>query len=237
MNSDQEIIHEFVDRKSSATLINELHAKLLERQSKYIRNAPMIPNVSSIMVKDEGYIDKLGVSSPRDLITDNWGKLLASLWCQTNAAGVSVSLTDTSGNPQTVQHHNWNTSSSSPTSGRSGFFGPGGGSSMSNTTLCYLGTGLTPVARSDYAVETPCTGALGTVLSGLGAGYGSAQVTWSQVSAPATVANDVAESAICKQGNIQSNGNLMVFCLLRYNYTPTTIAIGKTAVIDTTITV
>jgi hypothetical protein len=234
MISDLEIIKSYIDKSYKKETIRDLHAELLMRQSLANRERAIIPNVSSILVQNEGYIDKLGVSSARDLVTDNFGKLLASIFSNTAGTGSSVYLADYENNVQyPFIAGNWNTGDP-PTAGRSGFFGDST-SSQGNTTYLVLGTGLTTVARSDYNVETACTGALGGYLpSTAGAGYGSGEVAFQFVSPAATVANDVAESAIFKTG-INDHSQSRYICFLRYNYSPTTIAIGKQAVIDTTL--
>lgn len=233
MKTDQELVAEYLDKKDSNKTLGALHRELLERQKENI----LMPNVSTVKVTKDGYLDKLGVSHPLDLITDNWGKLLASLWCNTNGVGVLVSLVNSSNVVDPVQHHNWNTSSSFPTTGRSGAWGPGGASSMAATGFMRLGSDGTLVQRSDYNVGIACAGALGNLVTIPSAGYGSNLVTFSAISQPATVADTVRESAMFKNINIALSGTIRTFCLLRYNYSDTPVGIGEIVTADVTISI
>jgi hypothetical protein len=235
MICDQDIIKGYIDKKFTPKTISDLHQELLLRQGMHNVRRSILPNVSSITVLDDGYIERLGVSAPHDLVTDNLGKLIASIFSNTAGTGSSVNLTSIVGvNQYNCQAGNWNNNCTTPTSGRSGFFGDGT-TAQGNTTYLQLGTGLTEVLRSDITVETPCTGALaGNLPAPSGAGYGSGEIAFQVVSPAATIANDVAESAICKSG-LDDHHNNNIYCVLRYNYTPVTIAIGKQAVVDTTL--
>jgi hypothetical protein len=233
MKNDQDLVSEYVDKKDSSRTIEALHRELLERQKESI----LMPNVSTVKITSDGYLDKLGVSHPLDLITDNWGKLMASLWCNTNGIGVLQTLLNEVGIAYDVQHHNWNTSSGTPTTGRSGAWGPGGGGVQANTGLMGLGSNGALVQRSDFNVGTPCLGALGNLVVIPSAGYGSNLVTFSAVSQPATVADTVRESAMFKDCNRANNGALETFCFLRYNYSDTPVGIGEIVTADVTISI
>jgi hypothetical protein len=233
MKSDQDLVSEYVDKRNSSKTLEALHNELLERQREHI----LMPNVSTIKVVSDGYLDKIGVSHPLDLITDNWGKMLASLWCNTNGVGVVKTLYNINNIAIPVQHHNWNTSATSPTSGRSGAWGPGGASAQAATGQVSLGSDGTLVQRSDVKVGMPCLGALGNWFTIPSAGYGSNLVTFSAVSQPATIADTVRESALFKKCNRQDNGSLDDFCFLRYNYSDTVVGIGEIVTIDVTISV
>jgi hypothetical protein len=233
MKSDKDLVSEYVDKKDSSRTLEALHRELLERQKENI----LMPNVSTVKVTSDGYLDKLGVSHPLDLITDNWGKIIASLWCNTNGVGVVQTLLTQFGSPFPVQHHNWNTSSGVPTAGRSGAWGPGGGGSQGATGQMRLGSDGTLVQRSDYNVGVQCLGALGNLVTIPSAGYGSNLVTFSAVSQPATVADTVREGAFFKNCNRADNGSLEIFCFLRYNYSDTPVGIGEIVTADVTISI
>lgn len=62
MKSDNDLLHEYLDRRSTPKLLNDLHKDLLDRQREG-RLEISLPNVSSVRVEDEdGYLSKLGVS-------------------------------------------------------------------------------------------------------------------------------------------------------------------------------
>jgi hypothetical protein len=103
-----------------------------------------------------------------------------------------------------------------------------------------LGIGLTPVARSDYKIETIAPGTIGSTNPTNGAGYGSGVVSFTIATLAASVAATITEGAVIKSGTYGFNsqppyGPIDNFVFLRYNYSPLLISIGEQALVDTSI--
>jgi hypothetical protein len=177
------------------------------------------------------------------MITDNFGKILASMFCNTAGAGVIQTLIDAGNIGRQVQNNNWQSGASAPffDPAKVGFWGVGPIGSNSNSTVLNLGIGLTAVARSDYKIETLAPGTLGSsVVPSAGAGYGSGIMSFIITSLAATVAATISESVIFKTGNYGFNpqppyGPIGTFAFLRYNYSPLLVGIGEQVVVDTVL--
>jgi hypothetical protein len=164
------------------------------------------------------------------MLTDNFGKILASMLSNTAGVGAYVYLQSYTGDIQfPSQVGNWNTGAH--VSGRTGFFG-GGNAPQSNITYCALGSGSTPVQRSDFYLETPVIGLSSIYVSG--AGYGSGIVTLTGTMAAFGAPATIREGAILKSGTNDHN-NLSIHTILRYNYTPILFGIGEQAVVETVL--
>jgi len=157
------------------------------------------------------------------MINDNLGKLLASMYSVYLGNGSDVILKDITGANITVKM----AGIQGVANINVGFFANGW-----TTAYLQLGKGLTPVARSDFKTETPCTGGLAGLFPTVGAGYGSGEVTWNIVCGAATVVETVTEGTIYMRGPLQYNNppNGTYYVFQRYNYTPLLVGIGDSVV-------
>jgi len=227
MKSDNDLLHEYLDKRNTPKTIAELHNELLERQREYGRER-MLPNVSTLKVIDDGYIKKLAVSDVNDLITDNFGYILSSMFSVYLGNGASVPLVDSGGAVRNVK----TAGTQAVANTQAGFFANGW-----SQAGVQLGTGVTPVARSDFKTETPCLGNLGAIYFSTGAGYGSGDVTWNIQAGPATVAEGVTEGTLYYRGPLENNTPTTgaYYAFLRYNYSLLNVGIGESVVAAFTI--
>jgi len=166
------------------------------------------------------------------MILDNMGSLLASLFTNVGAAPQIKTMTDQAGLLRQMSAVGWGT-----IAGRFGLWGSNNGAA-SGAPYVQLGTGSTPVDRTDYATETPCVGPEGALFNaGLGAGYGSNIVQILQNVGPFTVAQVVREGTV-----FMNSACLYAFAtgsnfwaVMRYNYSPLSVGIGELVAMDTTI--
>lgn len=167
------------------------------------------------------------------MITDNFGQCLASLLCNVGGVTQPKPMTEQTSGAQSQSAVAWGT-----IAGRYGIWGANGGTA-SGVPYVQLGSGATPVARTNFATETPLTGFEGGLFNvSNGTGYGSAIVQMLQSIGPFSTAQTVREGTVFIQGS-RSTSNLSAgyFALLRYNYTPLLVGSGETVSMDTTISV
>jgi hypothetical protein len=223
-NKNEYLVKEFIDKRNSVNVLNELHKALRDNQHR-----DLAPNVSSILIQEGGYIKKLGVSAPWDLFTDNFGLFLAAyLSCNISPFGsppVQQTVVDTAGANQNLRVSGTNSTGNNLT-GTYAF--------NSNAVSMILGIDPTTVARSDYAIGTIAPG-IGTIPS-VGAGYGSGAVNFSTTSIPNGTGSsiDVVEGAVYQVQHATITDNIYSLCVARYNYTLLTVGIGEQVQVDTT---
>jgi hypothetical protein len=168
------------------------------------------------------------------MITDNFGQCLASLLCNVGGATQGKPMTSITGVPTTQSAVAWGT-----ISGRFGIWGSNS-NSASGTPYVQLGSGLTPVARSDFKTETPLIGFEGGLFNVTnGSGYGSNIVQTLQSVGPFVTAQVVREGTVLIFSSSQNISSLAsaYWAILRYNYTPLAVGAGETVAMDTTISV
>lgn len=168
------------------------------------------------------------------MITDNFGQCLASLLSNVASAPQLKPMRGRTLAATTQSAVGWGTISP-----RFGIWGLNGGSASGNPYV-QLGSGLTPVARSDFVTETPLLGPEGSLVNVvLGSGYGSGIVSILQTVGAFTLPQTVREGTIFIGSNSQ---NASVFgaqewALMRYNYTPLLVGLGQIVTMETSISV
>lgn len=231
--NDYEIIDNYLGLTITKKKSSEIRKILFERQARtYIDDVSrspkrahcLFPNVSTIRVDDEsGICIALGLSQPRDLLIDNFGYLLRHLF---STGIVEDSLRDVSNILRPIGLKYVDADPGQAT------FDGGGPSYMQ------LGSGSTPVARSDYKIETALLSApeSSRQLMTNNMGYGSGECIQDTNIGPFGASETVREGVII-QGMNHDSTTVNYFAIARYNYTPTLIPIGQTAVIETTISI
>jgi hypothetical protein len=230
MTSDQEIIHEFIDRKSSDKLMAELHSKLLDR-AKLSRGTSFMSSCSTIKSLSDGYIDKLGVSDKDDLFTDFFGKFMASALANNGTAACKFFAKNSLNVNRETQAHGYG--------GNNGQFGLFGGilPPTNGTVVAQLGIGLTLVTRQDIGIQTPIvgTGSGTKALDNNVSSYAPNAVSNSMTTLGLSVANTVSEGALFIVGHIAASNISESWCYERFNYTPTLFGIGEVINMENTI--
>jgi hypothetical protein len=188
-------------------------------------------SVSTVKILEDGYIKELGVSDKSDLLTDTFGKFLASLFA-TYSAAPSFTVNNSNGDPILSRAVAWGT-----VSGRFGLWGHD--TSNTGEWMANLGIGLTTVTRSDFGIETPIVGAGGDIklITNSFSGYSDAKVINTMTTVPFTTAQSVAEGAVYGRGHQASSDTINNYCFMRYNYTPLPVAIGEAPIMENTLNI
>jgi len=228
MKSDSDLLHEYLDKRSTPNVLKQLHKELLDRKKEAGTNS-MLDGVSSIHVEKEGYLQKLGVSDYRDLITDNFGEYLAGFF----GNGVTFVITSNAGTPTNVTIRGKNLCST-------GVGDRGWNSNYSNNQgiqgwYMSLGDDATLVQRSDFDVGNPAPG-LPALVPMVNGGYGSGTVQNGVSIGPASAASIIAEGAVFAYGR-STVGNPMYSCFERYNYSPLAVSIGETVQVSNSLSI
>lgn len=228
VRTDTEIISQYIERSPTKRTLRQLHKELLERQRDYAiwKKAPtLIPNVSSVHVTRNGGIHKLGVSHPKDMFTDNFGRYVAMQFGITNFFFTDAK--DESNISRSVRLQL-----------------VGGGTSIytladGGDTYTRLGSGSTLVARSNYNVETALTTAPenAAVINTANPGYANGVVTWVTSIGPFGASETVREGAVFSVWGTGSTNTNLKYCTMRFNYTPTLVLAAETAVVTTTVNI
>jgi len=233
IREDAEIINRYLGLTPTEKKKSEIRKYLIERQVEtFARDVEhgkrdahcLIPNVSTIHYVDEaGKYAALGLSQPRDLLTNNFGYLLRHLFSSGN---VEDTFPDVNNDPRVIGLKYIDAVPGECT------FGQG------SPVYMQLGSGSTIVTRADYKIQTALASApeSSRQLMTNNMGYGSGECVQTTNIGPFGATETVREGAVIIQMN-HASVSLLYFTIARYNYTPTSIPIGQTAVIETTISV
>lgn len=181
---------DYIGKTKSQTLIDEIQATYKENfikkfpdyfEKSYIKSSSII----SITQPKETEIKDIGMSCLNDLLVDNYGNMLSGLL---GGQAPSVNMKDTGGTDRAIT-----------IVGQQGTFtdtDPVGTATVGSKIQ--VGKGLTPVARTDFNIETPFTGGIpsASVFTGQG-GYNLAgKVTVSAVLSPTSQSGSISEACL-----------------------------------------
>lgn len=149
-----EYLLDYIGKTSTEKILEDARKYILENKVKTLKFNPRPNVVSFVYTKDQNQIMQIGASIPNDLLTNNFGKLLAQMFRNVSTTGQElISLTDTGG---TIR-------SNSPYWFADVNFGNGDWRGMlvqvkgSIFSGIQIGQGITEAARSDFKIESPFT--------------------------------------------------------------------------------
>ncbi len=141
---------DYVGKTGTKKVLDDATKFLLETKCKFLGFTPRPNLVSLVHVEDKKEITSIGGSTPPDLLSDNFGEILAAWHRNPTTSAKTVSLINTS-NAANLFNVHWRQFGGT-TNNYSGMWtsiigAPNGG--------IQVGQGTTPAVRTDFDIETP----------------------------------------------------------------------------------
>ena len=182
-----DFLENYVGFTAKQSVLDEIHKSLLQERAKVLGYENKVIPIATVRIEDpkSKEILSIGASIPNDLITDNWGELLAAIHGPFTTARTFSGLNDVgNGGPFTIRV--WRAAS-------------GNSWDRNFRTQIQVGSGSSPVARTDFNIETAFgSGIESTRVPSNSGGYNATlgQVKVSANISPTTGGGTVTESCM-----------------------------------------